>query len=120
MLANLVDTRATTATRARCARRGLGRNTLFARLGGSIPAAEKDPRPGILQLKTEELTASKNSVTEQLAYKNNALVIFLQETHCTTADKLVIPNLSLAGSVSAGLTTVANVNNCFGPRGPLC
>jgi len=48
---------------------------------------------------TGGFTASKISVIEQLAYKNKALVIVLQETHCTTADKLVIPNFSLAGSV---------------------
>ena len=31
--------------------------------------------------------------------QNKAFIIVLQETHCTTADKLVIPNFSLAGSV---------------------
>ena len=65
----------------------------------SISAAEDDPRHNILQLHTEGLTAKKNSVIEQLAYKNKAFIIVLQETHCTTADKLVIPNFSLAGSV---------------------
>jgi len=35
---------------------------------------------------------------EKLAYKNKAFIIVLQGTHCTTADKLVIPNCSLAGS----------------------
>ena len=65
---------------------------------GSINAAE-NPLPNILQLNTEGLTAEKISVIEQLAYKNKAFIIVLQETHCTTADKLVIPNFSLAGSV---------------------
>jgi len=51
------------------------------------------------QLNTEGLTANKISVIEQLACKNKAFLIVLQETHCTTADKLVIPNFSLAGSV---------------------
>ena len=55
--------------------------------------------PNRLQLNTEGLTAEKISVIEQLAYKNNSFVIVLQETHCTTADKLVIPNFSLAGSI---------------------
>jgi len=65
---------------------------------GSTNTAE-GPRPNIVQLNTEGLTADKISVIEQLAYKNKAFIIVLQETHCTTADKLVIPNFSLAGSV---------------------
>jgi len=66
---------------------------------GSRNAAENDPQRNILQLNTEGLTENKISVNEQLAYKNNAFIIVLQETHCTTADKLVIPNFSLAGSI---------------------
>jgi len=62
-------------------------------------AAAHEPRPNILQLNTEGLTSNKISVIEQLAYKNKAFIIVLQENHCTTADKLVIPNFSLAGSV---------------------
>jgi len=58
-----------------------------------------DPRPKILQLITEGLTDNKISVTEQLAYKNKAFISVLQATHCITADKLVIPNFSLAGSI---------------------
>jgi len=53
----------------------------------------------MLQLNTEGLTANKISVIEQLAYKNKAFNIVLQETHCTTVDRLVIPNFSLAGPV---------------------
>ena len=45
------------------------------------------------------LTADKISVIEQLAYKNKAFIIVLQETHCTFADKLAIPNFSQAGSI---------------------
>ena len=89
-----VATRATTATRARCVWHGVGH--------------AEDPRPNILQLNTEGLTANKISVIEQLAYKNKAFIIVLQETQCTTADKLLIPNFSLAGSVMSrnhGLTT---------------
>ena len=52
-----------------------------------------------LDLNTEGLTAEKVSVIEQLAYKNKVFIIVLQETHGTTAGKLVIPNFSLAGSV---------------------
>ena len=94
MLTKPVATTAATATRAGCVWRGLG--TPFARRS-SGPTAEDDQRPSILQLNTEGITANKISIIEQLAYKNKALVIVLQETHCTTADKLVIPNFSLAG-----------------------
>ena len=85
-----------TASRVGCVRCRLGMP--FSRCG-SISAAEDDPRPSIPQLNTEELTANKISVIEKLAYKNKAYIIVLQETHCTTADKLAIPNFSLAGSV---------------------
>jgi len=81
-----------TATRTGCARHGVGHKTLFSGRGSRNNA--KDPRPNILQL-----IADKISVIEQLAYKNKAFIIVLQETHSTTADKLVIPNFSLAGSV---------------------
>jgi len=76
----------------------MGHNTPFSG-PGSRNAVEDDPRPNILQLTTEGLTENKISVIEQLAYKNKAFIIVLQETHCTTADKLVIPSFSLAGSV---------------------
>ncbi|KAJ8387233.1 hypothetical protein AAFF_G00159520 [Aldrovandia affinis] len=55
--------------------------------------------PLILQLNTEGLTTSKISVIEQLAYTFKALIILLQETHCVSADKLVLPNFALAGSI---------------------
>ena len=76
----------------------MGHKTPFSGCG-SRNAAEDDPGPNILQLNTEVLAANKISVIEQLAYKNKAFIIVLQETHCTTANKLVIPNFSLAGSV---------------------
>jgi len=50
------------------------------------------PRPSILQLNTEGITTNKISVIEQLAYKNKAFFIVLEQTHCTIAHKLVIPN----------------------------
>ena len=50
-------------------------------------------------MKTEELIDNKISVIEQLAYKNKAFIIVLQETHYITTDKLVIPKFSLAGSI---------------------
>jgi len=90
--------RATTATCAGCVQRGMGQTTPFSG-HGSRNAVEDDPRPNILQLNTEGLTDNKISVIEQLAYQNKAFIIVLQETHCTTADKLVIPNFSLAGSI---------------------
>jgi len=48
---------------------------------------------------TEGLTVNKISVIEQLAYKKKAFDIVQEEGHCTTSDKLVIPNFLLAGSV---------------------
>ena len=44
------------------------------------------------------LTASKMNVVYHLALQSKALVILLQETHCTDAEKLVLPNYQLAGS----------------------
>ena len=90
--------RATTATRAGCVHRGMGQTTPFSGRG-SRNAAEDDPRPNILQLNTEWLTDNKISVIGQLPCKNKAFIIVIQETHCKTADKLIIHNFSLAGSV---------------------
>jgi len=50
-------------------------------------------------MNTEGLTPNKIAVIEHLAYKNKAFIIVLKEIHCTTADKLVIPNFSLDGSI---------------------
>jgi len=96
MVTKSVAMRATTATHAGCVQRGMGQTTPFSGRG-SRNAAKDDPRPNILQLNTEGLTANKISVIEQLANKNKAFIIVLQETHCITADKLVIPNFSLLG-----------------------
>jgi len=108
MLTKSVITRATTATRAGSVMHGLGHITPFSGRG-SRNAAE-DPRPNTLQLNTKGLTENKISVIEQIAYKNKAFIIVLQEMHCTTADKLVTPNFSLAGSIlnrNYGLATFA-------------
>ena len=81
---------------------------------GSRNAVEDDPWLSIIQLNTQELTANKISIIEQLTYKNKAFIIVLQETYCTTADKLLIPNFSLAGSVLSrkhGLATF--VHRCL-------
>jgi len=67
---------------------------------GSRNAAQDNPRPNILQLNAEGLTANKISVLEGLlAYNNEAFIIALKESYSTSADKLVIPNFSLAASV---------------------
>ena len=95
-----ITTRATTATHAGCVQRRLGRENPGARLG-SRNAAQDDPRPNTLQLNIEELIANKITVIEQPAYKNKALIIVLQEAHCTATDKLVILDFSLAGSVQS-------------------
>ena len=53
--------------------------------------------PNTLQQNIEGLTQSKIYVVSQMATRHRALVILLQETHCTTTDQLVIPNFTLAG-----------------------
>ena len=60
--------------------------------------ANKFRRPTILQLNIEGLTASKVNVLHHLAMQSEALVILLQETQCTDAEKLILPNFQLAGS----------------------
>ena len=60
--------------------------------------ANKFRRPTILQLNIKGLTASKINVLHHLAMQSEAIVILLQETHCTDAEKLVLPNYQLAGS----------------------
>jgi len=74
MLTKSVNLRSTAATRTGCVRHEVGHQMPFSG-HGSRNAAE-DLRPNILQLNTEG---------EQLAYKNKAFIIVLQETHCTTA-----------------------------------
>ena len=59
---------------------------------------KKFRRHTILQLNIEGLTASKMTVLQHLSEQLEALVILLQGTHCTSAEKLVIRNYELAGS----------------------
>ena len=92
-----VNPRATTATHAGYFRHGVHHKMPFS--GHGCRNAAEDPRPNIFKLNTEGLTADKISVIEQLGFKNKAFIIVLQNSHCTIADKLVIPNFSLAGSV---------------------
>ena len=53
--------------------------------------------PAMLQLNIEGLSASKISVLYHLAVQCEALVILLQETHCTSAQRLVLPDYQLVG-----------------------
>ena len=99
-----VNTRATIASRTGYVRHGVGHETPFSRLG-SWNAAKDDQ----LQLNIEGLTADKIFVIEQLADKNKDFIIVLQGTHCTTADKPVIPNFSVAGSVLSGHSGIATL-----------
>ena len=75
---------------------GRGNARIKLPFSGHIP--NKFRRPTILQLNIEDLTASKMNVLHHLAVQSEALVILLQETHCTDAEKLVLPNYQLAGS----------------------
>ena len=54
-------------------------------------------RPTILQLNMEGLTANKMNVLHHLAVQHETLVILLQETHCTSGEKLILPSFALAG-----------------------
>ena len=56
------------------------------------------PEPTILQLNIESLNASKMNVLHYLALQYEALVIILQENHCTNAEKLVLSSYHLTGS----------------------
>ena len=76
-----------------------GRGNAWIKLPFSGHIANKFQRPtNILQLNIEGLTASKMNVLHHLAMQSEALVILLQETHSTDAEKLVLPNYQLAGS----------------------
>ena len=75
---------------------------------GQAAPAVKGSGSNILQLNVEGLSTSKINIIEQLAYKNKAQVILLQETHCPSTDRLVIPNYTLAGHIPSrkhGLAT---------------
>ena len=74
-----------------------GRGNVRIKLPFSGHIANKFRRPTNLQLNIEGLTTSKMNVLHHLAMQSEALVILLQETHCTDAEKLVLPNHKLAG-----------------------
>ena len=72
--------------------------TLFSWRGdASKRIVNKFRKPGILQLNIEGLTASKMNVLYHVAAQREALVILLQETYCTSTQKLVLPDYELAG-----------------------
>ena len=75
-----------------------GRGNARIKLPFSGHFANKFRRPTILQLNIEGFTASKMNVFRYLAMQSEALVIQIQETHCTNAEKLVLPSYQLAGS----------------------
>ena len=75
---------------------GRGNDRIKLPFSGHI--ANKFRRPTILQLNIKGFTASKMNVLYHLAMQSEALVILLQETNCTDAKKLVLPNYQLAGS----------------------
>ena len=86
----------------------LGRGNAWIKLPFSEHIANKFRRPTILQLNIEGLNASKMNILHHLAMQSEALFIRLQETHCTDAQKLVLPNYQLAGSslsIKLGLAT---------------
>ena len=65
-------------------------------LSGHI--VNKFRRPAVLKLNIEGLATSKMNVLHHVAVQYEALVILLQKSHCTCADKLTIPDFTLAGS----------------------
>ena len=75
-----------------------GRGNAWKKLFFSGHIANKFSRPTILQLNIEGLTARMINVLHYLALQFEALVILLQETRCTNAEKLVLPGFQLAGS----------------------
>ena len=75
-----------------------GRGNVWKKLPFLGHIAKKFRRPIILQLNIEGLTANKINVLYYLALHPETLVILLQETHCTDAEKLVLPSYELAGS----------------------
>ena len=75
---------------------GRGNARIKLPLSGHI--ANKFRRPTILQLNIKGLITSKMNVLHHLTMQSEALVILLQKTHCTNAEKFLLPNYQLAGS----------------------
>ena len=84
-------------TSTRFLRDWTGQQVFFCSLGNTSKGIiNKFRSPTILQLNIEGLTASKMSVLYHLAAQFEALVILLQESHCTSAQRLVLPDYQLA------------------------
>ena len=75
---------------------GWGGDCVAHKLPFSGHIIKKFRGPSILQLNIEGLTASKMSVLHHLAIQLEAFIIHLQETHCISAEKLVLSNYQLA------------------------
>ena len=58
----------------------------------------KFQRPAVLKLNIKGFAASKMNVLHHLVVQYQPLVILLQTSHCTCADKLTIPGFAPAGS----------------------
>ena len=71
-----------------------GRGNAWIKLPFSGHIANKFRRPTMHQLNIENLTASKINVLHHLAMQSEALVILLQETHCT--DEVGTSKLSIS------------------------
>ena len=75
-----------------------GRCNAWIKLPFSGHIANKFQRPTVLQLNIEGLTGSKMNVLHHLALQSEALVILLQETHCTDAEKFLLLKYQLPRS----------------------
>jgi len=99
------NARATTAIRAGCVRHRWV--TKRPSQGGVSEMLPKTHDPTYSCWTQRGWLQTKISVIEQLADKNKAFIIVLQETHCTTADKLVIPSFS---QFWAGITALPRLS----------
>ena len=84
-----------------------GRGNVRIKLPLSGHIANKFRRPTILQLNIEGLTASIMNILHYLAMQSEALVILLQETHCTDAEigTSELPTTGFSLSRKHGLAT---------------
>ena len=89
--------RATTATHAGCVRHGTGHNTPFK--VRQQKCCRRWPTTQHTPAEHRGTNCKKDFHHWAASHENKAFIIVLQEIHCTTADKLTIPNFSLAGSI---------------------
>ena len=77
------------------------RQTSFSGWGNvriKLPFCQQVPKTHYSSAEHRRPHCKKMNVLHHLAMQSEALVILLQETHCTDAEKLVLPNYQLAGS----------------------